>query len=248
MEEIKAHEPYETSDYALFSFKKGNRVVMDAHVSFLVSAMKEEDLHYYDPIEVNKKMEIEDGQHRFLARQRLKLPVYYFLKNGECTIDQIQKLNTGRRNWKYSDILNTQCVKGNKDYLLIREFMKIHEVTLNTAIHLIDCKAEKSDKSAKRQVAFRDGVFRVKDINKAGDRIKMLKEIGKHYPNWQRRSFIIAMNRIFDMPVYKHKKMLEKLQYQSKKMVDCTDTTMYIKMMEDIYNYKQAAGTIVRFI
>jgi hypothetical protein len=246
--DIVCHKPYVTSDYTLFHFTKGNRDIVDSHVNSLIADMTIEDLHYLDPIDVNSEMGITSGQHRFLARRKLKLPVYYFVRDQNPTPGQIQQLSTRTLKWKQGDVLNSHCKAGNKDYLLVRDFIKIHNINLSTALHVIDCRNAKGEVRVKCHLAFKRGLFRIKDINEAGERIKMLKEIGKFYPNWQRRCFVIAMLRIFKLPVYKHKRLLEKLRYLSIKMVDCTDTTSYVKMIEGIYNNKQGEGTKVRFI
>ena len=46
---------------------------------------------------------------------------------------------------------------------------------------------------------------------------------------------------------YKHDQMMQKMEYLSERMVKCTDTESYLRMLERLYNFK-TTGNYVRFI
>ena len=52
---------FETTNYSKFKKTRGNRPVDEAHVQQLKKLIEEKDL--YDPIRVNKNMEVIDGQY-----------------------------------------------------------------------------------------------------------------------------------------------------------------------------------------
>jgi len=57
---------FETTDYTKFKKTRGNRPVDPAHVEQLKKLISDKDL--FDPIRVNKDMEVIDGQHTLEAR------------------------------------------------------------------------------------------------------------------------------------------------------------------------------------
>ena len=68
---------FETTDYSKFKKTRGNRPVDEAHVQQLKKLIEEKDL--YDPIRVNKNMEVIDGQHTLEARKQLDLKIPFII-------------------------------------------------------------------------------------------------------------------------------------------------------------------------
>ena len=66
-----------SSDYAKFKTLIGNRKPNELHIKRLISSFKERYL--FSPILVNEKMQIIDGQHRFLSAKELNLPINYLV-------------------------------------------------------------------------------------------------------------------------------------------------------------------------
>lgn len=56
----------------------------------------------------------------------------------------------------------------------------------------------------------------------------------------------MAANKMIRTPGYNHKQMLEKLRYLSAKLVDCSSSEDYLKILETIYNFK-SRSEIIRF-
>ena len=69
---------YTTNDYDKFSFLDANRVT--DHVNALALSFKNRFVP--NAIICNEKLQIIDGQNRFLASKQLGLPVYYYIING----------------------------------------------------------------------------------------------------------------------------------------------------------------------
>lgn len=65
----------ETKDYDWFSFYPGNRDIVEEFLRRLNKVMRERPLPI--PIIVNENGQIIDGQHTFLARKELELPIFY---------------------------------------------------------------------------------------------------------------------------------------------------------------------------
>jgi hypothetical protein len=71
--------------------------------------------------------------------------------------------------------------------------------------------------------------------------------ISKFYDGYKRRAFVYAMLDLFENPQYNHAEFLNKLSFQSVKLVDCTDVQQYLILIEEIYNFKRNKQTKVYF-
>jgi hypothetical protein len=221
-----------SADYALFQTIQGNRKIDKKHVDKLKTSIEENDL--FNPILVNEEYQIIDGQHRFHALQALGKPIEYIVVPG-YGIKQVQLLNTHSKNWSVEDYLECYIKQGVKDYVTYKEFREAYGLNHKQTMQVLG--GVRTDNTSLSQV-FREGAFKVGDINKAVETFKRINAIGKYYDGYRRTAFISALliclkNKKFDFDEFEHK-----LSYQTRKMVDCTNTKQYIECIEDIYNFK----------
>lgn len=115
---------YETKDYDIFRQMLGNRDIRGE--SKIVNSIKKVG-YVINPIIVNEKNEIIDGQNRLEALRSLGLPVYYIVQEG-LDVEACRYLNIGQTNWTTEDYIYSYADEGNKNYKrlasLIREFQK----------------------------------------------------------------------------------------------------------------------------
>lgn len=115
---------YETYDYGKFKRLEGNREVKN--FTRVLDSINTVGV-ILNPVLVNEKFEIIDGQHRFEALKSMGLPVYYIMQEGigrkECTY-----LNIGQTNWTTTDFINKYASEGIQDYkylqMLLSEYGK----------------------------------------------------------------------------------------------------------------------------
>ena len=100
MNDIQVHT---TNNYSLFKTLNGNRDVNQLHLTRLKESMKKN--HLTTIIMVNEKLEIIDGQHRFLISQELKLPINYIISKN-YGLNEVQILNANMKNWQTVDYVN----------------------------------------------------------------------------------------------------------------------------------------------
>lgn len=115
---------YETRDYSQFRKMLGNRDARSENK--IVESIKAVGL-IPNPIIVNERMEVIDGQNRLAALQQLEMPVYYILVEG-LDIEACRRLNIGQTNWGLDDYIASYANQGVADYQrlssLINEFRK----------------------------------------------------------------------------------------------------------------------------
>lgn len=93
---------YETTDYDMFKRIKTNRTVTEVRVRKLAASFGERDI--LNPIIVNDKYEIIDGQGRYEARKRLGLPIQFIVVPGLDSLDCAQ-LNRFNTRWGMTDFV-----------------------------------------------------------------------------------------------------------------------------------------------
>tara|TARA_R100000808_G_scaffold24903_2_gene59209 strand:- start:7512 stop:8237 length:726 start_codon:yes stop_codon:yes gene_type:complete len=221
----------QTNDYSLFKKMKGNRDVNIAHHKRLKKSIEEESLQV--PIIVNEKMEICDGQTRFGVWKELKLPVIYIVVKG-YSLPQVQRLNSNIKNWTLKDFADCYCDLNNKNYLQYRDFVGKYGLGGYESIAMLSGTPNGSGKNFER---FKTGQFKVKSYRKACKEAEKVIQMEQYYEGYKRRSFVFALLQLINNKEFDFAQLLQKLSYQSTKLVHCTNKIQYLSLLQDIYNY-----------
>lgn len=125
---------YTTKDYGKFKFLEENREVKKRRVKKIKDSIS--DVGYVlQPILVNEKMEIIDGQGRFNACVELELPILYMVEEGRG-IEECRRLNLGQENWTTWDWVNSYADGGNVDYQRFRTFVNGSQLSMDIILPL----------------------------------------------------------------------------------------------------------------
>lgn len=228
---------YTTSDYSMFKSLSGNRILNTPHVNDLKESMKERDLKI--PIIINEKNQVVDGQHRLQARIELKLPVYYIIASG-LNIHDTQKANANNKNWIGGDFLNFYVSQNYHHYKILKEFQDKFRFTNQISRILLQGNQNHDEKE------YRSGGFTTNGTDHAYKYAERLYQLEPFYKGFKRRSFVLAMVHAFNNPAFNFDQFLGKIRYQSTKLVDCTGIDQYLKIIEDIYNFKRSPEDKIR--
>lgn len=120
--ETEAYKVYTTKDYSIFRRLIGNRDIPESRISKIVSSIQEIGW-VRNPIVVNEKMEVIDGQGRLTALQRLGLPVEYIIAEGAGSKECIH-MNMNMVNWKLPDFIKSYAEQGNSNYQRLLTLME----------------------------------------------------------------------------------------------------------------------------
>lgn len=230
-----------TADYSLFKRIGGNRNVDKHHVDTLVKRMVERDLKI--PIVVNENMEVIDGQHRLKAREIIGLPVYYVLIEG-LDAQSMMQANSDNKNWTMDDYLNSYIEQNFHHYKVYKEFKQRWGFGHSECITLL---TGSSKRSGGVYNDFKNGEFGVSDLENAESFAQKIIGIEKFYSGARRRSFVHAMITALKMDSFNYEDFLNKLEYQSSKMVHCTNATQYLRLIEEIYNFNRQTEKRIHF-
>lgn len=238
MENLKI---YKTVDYDMFNLLGGNRNINLKNANRIISSMKANFI--INPIIVNEKYEIIDGQHRHYACKELNIPIYYIVQEG-LGLKDCQLMNCNSKTWSSEDFLNGYCELGKKDYLILRDFAKKHnhlsiqlcEVLLASNVNIGNILHSK----------FKEGTFEVKNEERANNIATMIRDFECYQP-YGLRIFFMSLIKLMSDERYDHSRMLNKLSYQNSKLQKEVNIASYMQTLNDIYNYKARASERVIF-
>lgn len=145
-EKTISYSVYKTTDYGIFKRLIGNRDIPESRISKIVASIQEIGW-IRNPIVVNDKMEVIDGQGRLTALQRLGLPVEYIIAPGAGTKECIY-MNMNMVNWKLPDFIKSYAEQGNANYQRLLTLMEKYAGgnldIISTALHRVS-KAKHRD-------------------------------------------------------------------------------------------------------
>ena len=228
-----------TTDYFLFKPIGGNRNKNLLHINRLKKSMAENYL--FTVIIVNEKLEIIDGQHRFDVIQELGLPLHYIICKG-YGLNEVHILNANSKNWNADDYEEGYCNLGYKDYIIYRDFRKKYGIGHNEC-ELLLTGAFKGPRVSN----FYTGKLKVTNLEEATRMIEKILSIEPYYSGVRRRVFINAMISLLKNENFEFTEFVQKLKTQPTALVDCTNTTQYKSLIEEIYNYRRREKVNLRF-
>ena len=235
-----------SQDYDSFKTVLGNRTVRPAHVKKLKLAIQSDpESIKYNPILVNEKSEIIDGQHRKAAIEQLGLPVYYVTVEG-LILEDVQKLNSVAKQWQPIDYAEAFKQLGNKNYEYYVELKKgqYKELGLN---HDSLMRYLALDNPITSQ-SFNEGKLKVDNFDETLKLLQQLHEIGEFYPRYNIRSFALAYLRFAREERYDHKRMVKQMKKYANEIIhDNAKEVQYFKELNAVYNWQKGAKNKVFF-
>ena len=192
-----------TKDWKNLKFLEDNRDIDDGAVKRLAESIKK--FGQLQPIVINEKWEVIEGQHRVRACKLLGIPVLYVISEG-ATIKEVILMNNIQRGWLNRDYLKCFCHlnhKNHDEYRKMKTFFEDYGLNFSVSINLLAGGFTYTG-GGKANTAFKDGNFKIKDLKKAEKyasqlkrlkgSIPMLVKIGKFCMAWVRVQNMISPN------------------------------------------------------
>lgn len=107
------YDVYKTLDYTIFSFMEDNRII-NADIVRKIKGKIQEFGWIKEPILVNEKLQIIDGQHRFTALKELGFPIEFIIDEG-IGVKECRAINEDRRNWSTMDYVISYSKSGEEE-------------------------------------------------------------------------------------------------------------------------------------
>lgn len=233
-----------TTDYDQFRFLEANRVQYRGHVEKLKSAFEEiGNLTQVQPILVNDRHEIIDGQHRFTACKELGLPIFYTTVPG-LGVHEARSMNILHRNWTSDDYARSYANSGDSSY---QRYMKLREdYGLSHSVLLAYINGVDNRKGIFSN--FREGTLsftpeQEKDTRK---RLDMLMEIEEYTHLARERGFAMAFLKALGSEQYDHSEMVRKISLHGHILRRYAILEDNLRQIEEVYNFGRREGNRVR--
>lgn len=236
---------FETDEYQMFNFKEENRNLDNLRVNALMNQLKK-DGRQLQPIIINKKFEIFDGQHRYQALKNLGWKIKYFI-DEELVTENIISINTSQIKWQTPDYLHKQSVENNQYAKKLIDIQNSLGFTAPVSLRAI-CGKNVSDK------VIRSGNydFTAEQYNEGLKKLKWLAnletEILKTRTIASKRAFERTLLKVLDLANIDSKRLYNNIvkkygerKYKYGNLEECEQA------IEDIYNYNESDKRPIAF-
>lgn len=217
-------------------FNESNRRVDVRHVARIKNAIAKRNLLHINPIKINQKMEIIDGQHRVQAALDLDLKMVPCLVVN-ATIDDAVLLNQHSKNWSGLNFAQYWAAQGKPDYKKFIAFVEETHIKGSTALKLL-ARGESFHYGN-----FKEGSFKIGDLSKAYAFVRYLEDFRDLLPTnhtspaYLNRQFIFALWYVINSNVgYDHKRMIKGVEDRG--LIQTSDQHVYIKQLQKAYGAK----------
>lgn len=226
---------FKTNNYSLFKFLKGNRLVRPRNLNRILQSMREKQLVI--PVIVNEKMEIIDGQHRFLSSKELNLPIYFIIQDG-YEIEDVERANRAGSNWDLNDFLGSFSEKGTEEYIELKEIVEMYGVAVSDLLKVIG--------KLKKQSAVNVIMdFKNENLNLTEFELTQLREfcdsleLFNTFTDYKTSRFVGSYILLYFQPKYNHETMKSKYATRGSRLVHKTTNSEYLTILcNEIYSYK----------
>jgi hypothetical protein len=222
-----------TQDYSLFRRIKGNRILSQPHVKRLLEAIKDDPKAItYNPIIVNEKMQVIDGQHRLEAIKKLELPVHY-VRVDDIGLATVQKLNSISKMWSPMDYAKSFAENGNEEYRIYIDFKVRFKFNHDVVMRYLALDVPMTGS------LFKQGKFTVPNVARSYELATYLQDLEQFYERITFRNPAFGFLIIAQSPNYEHKHMLRHMKQYGHLLNEQPLANDYAREFERIYNYRQ---------
>ena len=196
----------QTYDYDKFKIHPKNRRIRKEKVEAIKKSMQEK--YILNPILVDDKGYIHDGQHRYTASMELGLPVIFIVDD---TLDdrsmEILNNNETKSHWTHEDFLEKYIKEEKYDYILFDKIIKKYKLNFSDLMYII-CEISEYEDIGEREalVRFDEGKFKFEENchDYVIDFLEELSLFDKY--NWSRHtSFVRVLFRLYAEEFYDKK-------------------------------------------
>lgn len=247
---MKANTLLTTNNYNMFKLTDYNRNVDLQHVQQLVNELKA-GRKFLQPIVVNEKLEIIDGQHRLKALQEVKQPVEYIVRPGAGKADVISMNNT-QKNWSPEAWIQSYANAGNRDYQALLQVVDKQRQLQVSANMLAKIFEDPYATSTLSKEPLKKGKFKF-DYENAPHADKVINDaisLTEGYQKGRKRSLVRAILEpiwiLESNPEFNFEHLFNKMTEDDfKKAAGKVSSVDAALEMLDVYNYRLRKGKIL---
>jgi len=246
---------FESKNYDEFVFMEGNRPIVESNVKRFMKIIETDGLHdevEVNPVKVNGKWVVVDGQHRFLAHKRLGRAVPCITKRRNVELKGIIDINTVRKSWTILDRVKSWATLGNEPHIrllnLWEELNAVHPIRVGTLAKMAQGSLASSIKATHRtNLNDENWVFVCdeSDIRKVYNECVKFTSIDDKVMS---DTFIHCIQSLMTkQPGFDIKRMYSSAKANPHKFVRAARKQDMLRMLEELYNYNRTASNRLYF-
>lgn len=228
---------YQTKDYDIFTTLDGNRKITDQRTAKIKKSIMSRGW-IRNPIVVNEKMQIIDGQGRFMVCRELGLPIEYVIAEG-ADIDDCIALNIGQSNWSSLDYIESYSKMGNVDYQMLLSANEIYGKKLGLQALAVTVGGHPTVGGHVTQ-NINTGAFKVYNPVDAERRTKFVCDCISDFSQDKGRkaTWAIVMCFCYDYPKIDNRKMARNMQLYKAYLNPIATVEQALAEVEKVYNFR----------
>lgn len=239
---------YETSDYSLFVKLPSNRDLLLKRLTKIMESLSIREI--MNPIVVNKRMEIIDGQGRFEAKKILKRPIQFVVDN-DATIEDCRRMNAYNSPWTITDYAKSLAKDGSDDCQRLLDCCDACNIPIARCLRLSNHHAYADSKSGKtstlttlERLRFtQEDVETVKDVCRKTEEIRNALVLTRR-PN---EAFYSGVKVMVDTLGYDHDGMIRRCKKEKNRFSLASNLEDALKEFSRIYNTSRAQNKRLYF-
>lgn len=234
---------FQEENYDVFRRLPDNRDVTQSRINKLIASISEK--YILNPIVVNEKMEIIDGQGRFDALRSLGLPIDYTISFGANSED-CRRMNKYNTKWSTMDFATSFAKSGNSNYALFVKACREMGLSISCTLRL----ANKAGSYYLGEV-FMKGDLKFDDADYAA--VKRTKDISDDITEAlqsnvrKNEAFYTAVKIACETEGYNHERMIKNCKLCRSTYAQMSTVKDQLSEFERIYNYKTRADNRLYF-
>lgn len=237
-ETMQKNKIYTTTDYKQFKFLPTNRPIDKIWLKALIQAIREKNLLAENPINVNKKMEIIDGQHRLKAAEAEKKTLYYFFT--DLGIKDAVLINRNQKRWSFVNYLEHYIKEGCQEYAKLKKFAEDNKIAYSLAGALLTLPPATSKSTRLRfsYTNFKKGKFKIVSKEDGQELLKITSQLQSFCEGkiWLDRYFMEAIFKIYKENEVSIDELLQKVKFYKNKLYRQATRINYLRQFEDVLN------------
>lgn len=227
---------YEEKDYKKFKKLPDNRDVLSNRFDKLMASFSVKQI--LNPIIVNEKMQIIDGQGRFEVLKKLGRPIPYIIADGADS-DDCKRMNRYNTKWSQLDFAKSYATGGNENYQNLLTACAKTNFPISRVTRLTN---HGKSVAANKEPMIESGklVFTLEDIDKAIAVKELILDI-QDALNLGRRindAFCVSIKIMSDFKGYNHSHMLMNCKKLKNEFSLISGIEGMLREFERVYNYR----------
>ncbi len=230
---------FKTDDYDMFKTLKGNRPINESLVNKIYESIRENGWFESSIIIIGEGMRVLDGQHRIEALKKFKkahergYKVRYIVDRNLDDLKKVQAFNNNKKPWSHKDYLISFMSMGNENYIQYAKFLDEFKLS-----HTVGLALTMSGRNQLKHNLFKLGKFTCNDWGASKVYAEYLNDVRKYFNHAHTGTFVRSIILFWRHPDFKHKDFIHKLSLNREMLYRTGSTESYIKLISDIYNWK----------